>query len=860
MCVRGPGPESWGMDGRGVRCPDCGAVGWTRACPRCGVPLDAPEIADLWQLDAALADLTQRRTALLHRRAALIAALRARRTTAPPGWGAAPPPRPAEGGAPVQTVLLALGAVLLTVAGLAFTLLSWGHLGIGGRAAVLAGMTGLAFAAHLSLRRRLAATAETAAAIGLVLVLLDCYAARAAGLAGLDGTGAVGYAAVVTAVVGIASLVYGSWARSVVLPCAGLVLLQAAPPLTAYATGDGPVRLATAFAAAAAIDLAAWLVLSAWGARDPRVTPEAVNTANAVNTAAAVLVARTAAAVMAVAGGGLGAAAALGTGSYATALRACGPLLMVAALAAATARRRELPGPIRVFAGVVTGATAVVAVAALPHAAASTQWGVPVVALPGAALAVAVPAVRRRAAALGAGWLGLEIAGAGIVGLAGLGVLPRVVRVLGEPVQRAVRDGGPGRLGLADGWAAGTASGPVVVALVAVVLVAAAAVLRRPAAGTGQSHGSVRELLECAAAVAGFVAVAVGAPAAGSPYGAALAVAWLPGLVAAVVLGRRPRVRPAAELCVLLASAALALVWSLPDDAAALTVWSATALLAAGLAAALRAPAPLLVGRLASGFAVLALGVVAARAALAAQLPVQHAAFAVLAVALLSVPVAAVLRSLPVEFAGYGVAVAALAMTVAHPSDLSFALAVAGCGALAVALRADRRQYAAPAGALLLTAASWVRLALAGVTAPEPYVLPVAAIALVLGHVRRRRVPSTGSWAAYGPGLAAGLVPSLGAALADVHWLRPLLLGLAALGVTLLGARLRLAAPLLLGGAVLAADAVHELTPAIVQTLGVLPRWAPLACAGLLLVFVGATYERRLADARRLSAAYRRFS
>jgi hypothetical protein len=133
----------------------------------------------------------------------------------------------------------------------------------------------------------------------------------------------------------------------------------------------------------------------------------------------------------------------------------------------------------------------------------------------------------------------------------------------------------------------------------------------------------------------------------------------------------------------------------------------------------------------------------------------------------------------------------------------------------------------------------------------------VSAAVLVLGHLRRRRSPWTTSWSAYGAGLGFTLLPSLGAAWSDDHWLRPLLLGLAALGTTLAGARRRLQAPLLVGGAVLVADALHELAPTIAQTLGLLPRWAPLAAAGLLLVFLGATYEHRLADGRRLREGFR---
>ncbi len=45
---------------------------------------------------------------------------------------------------------------------------------------------------------------------------------------------------------------------------------------------------------------------------------------------------------------------------------------------------------------------------------------------------------------------------------------------------------------------------------------------------------------------------------------------------------------------------------------------------------------------------------------------------------------------------------------------------------------------------------------------------------------------------------------------------------------------------------------VHELAPTVVQVLGLVPRWVPLAAAGLLLLLLGATYEKRIDEARRL--------
>ncbi|MET7443009.1 hypothetical protein ABZS63_39110, partial [Streptomyces sp. NPDC005568] len=145
-----------------------------------------------------------------------------------------------------------------------------------------------------------------------------------------------------------------------------------------------------------------------------------------------------------------------------------------------------------------------------------------------------------------------------------------------------------------------------------------------------------------------------------------------------------------------------------------------------------------------------------------------------------------------------------------------------------------------------------VRLASWDVGSPEAYTVPVTVPALILGAVRRRKDAGVSSWTAYGAGLSATLVPSLAAAWADAHWLRPLLLGAAALALTLLGARHRLRAPLVLGGAVLVLDALHELAPYIAQVADALPRWVLPALAGLVLLALGATYERRIRDARRV--------
>ena len=119
---------------------------------------------------------------------------------------------------------------------------------------------------------------------------------------------------------------------------------------------------------------------------------------------------------------------------------------------------------------------------------------------------------------------------------------------------------------------------------------------------------------------------------------------------------------------------------------------------------------------------------------------------------------------------------------------------------------------------------------------------------LAAGWRRSRRSPRLSSWACYGPGLALLLLPSLVAVWLLPGWARPLMLGLAAAGITLTGARARLLAPLLLGAAAVVLDAGHELAPAVQQLAGMLPRWVPIAVIGLVLLAVGATYEACLRD------------
>ncbi|MFD4146576.1 SCO7613 C-terminal domain-containing membrane protein [Streptomyces goshikiensis] len=774
-----------------------------------------PPADELALIDRELTQLDARRLYLLARRDWLL------RQPALLAWGApaaqaAPafPGRPKEASAPsAQNVLLTLGAVLLAVAALAFTLVSWGSLGIGGRSAVLAVVTAAALVTPAPLLRRgLRSTAESVAAVGLLLTVLDAYALFAVGMPDTD---AAAYAAGAAAVLAAAWAGYGRALPALRIPLpAALLTAQLPLPLAALAADAGPAELGWALLATAALDLA--LAASAparWPTRAAWIPA-------AVLGAVALLI-------------GLSESAAAASAADAVAPAAL--LAAVAALGVAAARR--IPGAWP--AATAGGLAAVAALGGTARPELAPGWAVV------AYLTLALPllAAVRVTALPEPVRLGLARAGAGIAGLAALWGCAAAVTAL------------VGRLRVLDEvWAATTpAAGvplaqPGVAAPVALLLAAGAA-------------GWLARVLPARPEPA-VLAVALGwgglftAPLAlGLPVATVLA-AQLAVTVAAGVLALRSPDRPTA-----IAAGAVALLGAGSVSLAALDGRGATfavlGLLGAGCAAgAAHGPAPRWAR---SGAAALAVGYATATAVALSAL--TDLAVPWWALPVLAVPAAVAVagprlgaQRLAAEAAAAAAGVLALALACGDAPVLALALALAGVVCAGSAVRADRRALGWAAG-VLFVAATWVRLASAGVGVPEAYALPVTLPALAVGFLRRRRDPAASSWTAYGPGLAATLLPSLAAAWGDPYWLRPLLLGAAALGVTLAGAHRRLRAPLLLGGGTLAAVALHELAPYVVQVADALPRWLPPALAGLLLLAVGATYEKRLRDARRLRSA-----
>ncbi|SNY23706.1 SCO7613 C-terminal domain-containing membrane protein [Paractinoplanes atraurantiacus] len=186
---------------------------------------------------------------------------------------------------------------------------------------------------------------------------------------------------------------------------------------------------------------------------------------------------------------------------------------------------------------------------------------------------------------------------------------------------------------------------------------------------------------------------------------------------------------------------------------------------------------------------------------------------------------------------------------------MAFALLVAATVVLVPV--AWRRPVAVLGAYAVIVDVAILAMAQAGVSVLEAYTLMTASVALLAGMLVRRARPAAGSWTTYGLALVLALTPSLISILVgDGQHLRRLLLGLGALGIVLAGARFGLRAPVLLGGDVLALVALHELAP----VWDLLPRWIPLAAAGLLLVMLAMTLERRRRDLDRLRATLHRFS
>lgn len=231
------------------RCPDCAQPhGGGAQCAHCGLHLHGPQAVELWYVAQSLDRLMQRRATLiaaLHAAPPLVAAAPARPTAygrpvatasqppppgtpaptnpyfygertgsvlSPPQAAPQPEPRPKAEWSQrrVQNTLLGLGVLLLAIAALIFTVVTWGNMSVVGRAAVLLAVTiAVGAAAPAFKTRRLEATAEALAALAIALLVIDAQGGRQSvpSLARLDGRV---YWAAAAAVIAAACAVYAT--------------------------------------------------------------------------------------------------------------------------------------------------------------------------------------------------------------------------------------------------------------------------------------------------------------------------------------------------------------------------------------------------------------------------------------------------------------------------------------------------------------------------------------------------------------------------------------------------------------------------------------------------------------------------
>ena len=199
--------------------------------------------------------------------------------------------------------------------------------------------------------------------------------------------------------------------------------------------------------------------------------------------------------------------------------------------------------------------------------------------------------------------------------------------------------------------------------------------------------------------------------------------------------------------------------------------------------------------------------------------------------------------------AGLVVALASLAVADDPLTALAVDLTVAGVVVTLSSLVHEKRRVLAWPGGGLLVAATWVRLADLGVEAPEAYTLPSAVVLILVALYRLRRTPET-STAVLLPGLTLATVPSLLWVLVDPVGPRAVLLGVACLGLVLVGARFSWSAPLAVGSLVGGLLVIREVAP----YTGGLPPWVLIGMAGTVLTVVGVTWENRLCELRRATA------
>ncbi|MCW2642067.1 MAG: permease, partial [Dactylosporangium sp.] len=162
-----------------------------------------------------------------------------------------------------QSVVLAVGGLLLAGAAVVLAVFGFGSLGSPGRVALLTLATVILLMLPVQLTRRgLVATAETLASVGLLMVLLDGYVTWSLGLLGASSISTPVYFGFVCLATAVIATAYRGASHLIAPRYATVLVLQPVLPLLGYEWIQGPTGWGLALAGVASLDLALGISLT----------------------------------------------------------------------------------------------------------------------------------------------------------------------------------------------------------------------------------------------------------------------------------------------------------------------------------------------------------------------------------------------------------------------------------------------------------------------------------------------------------------------------------------------------------------------------------------------------------------------
>ncbi len=730
----------------------------------------------------------------------------------------------------VRSLLLWLGAALPAASALTFTAVAWSHLGDGGRALLLIGVTTVSVGSALGLVRRLPATAEAFTALSIALAVIDWLALRRAGIAaGTSGTAwwAIGTLTVSTFAFALGRAV-GRRTTRVAIALLVPLSLELVVATVAGAAWSGAL-LSSLIAGAIA---PAWR----WLQRRPEYAPARVVLMVHCITMWSLAV---------------GLVATVRAHSLPQSLVPAAVILTLGLAPAALLRSATAPGNFEILATLVCA----VVPGALVVAAATTigpqgllAWSAAVAAV----VVVVAPSLPRR-------WILPAFIAASIFAAPGLvfGATAALSAITGplawlrdawhgslDAPARASFAGPRGTTVWRFGW-------PSVFALGAsVVAIAGVATPRRGRDAFIPLTLAVGGVLGVAAMVACLVPVVAGASALTATATATTVLCALP-VAAATVDRSRPELG-VVLLPVAILPAIAATGWAALTSTASIVVLGVVcfaALFATVIAASEWMRAAL--GAFSGAVAITLAGVVTRASASGPA----TAGFAVVVAACVILLVGVhgrrrVFGGAALEVVGVRGLVVGTSIVARQTPWLAGALTVTVPVLLAAAARVDRRAVYSVAAGTAALGATWAWLAVAQVGVVEAYTAPAAVLALGVGLLQWRRGPAR-SWIALAPPIVLALGPTLVLGIARDDGVRNIVSAVMAFAIVGIGAWHPLQAPLVLGSVALLTLALDTFGPAVAR----LPRWLSLAIIGVLLMWIGATFEKRRDGARRATRA-----